>query len=81
VTIGHSSENNSDGRENKENKNLSKDSNLEIFFEPLTKRIGHLVKSDKLLDPQHLSVVASRAGVKPLDNGADVSKDTGVHQR
>ncbi len=55
--------------------------NLEIFFEPLAKRVGHLVKSNKLFDPQHLCVVASRAGVKPLNDGADITEDTGIHQR
>lgn len=58
---------------------MGNENNLKILFKPLTERIGHLVKTNKLLDSQHLRVVTSRSGIQPLDDGADVAKDAGVH--
>ena len=54
---------------------------LEVLLQTLPEGVGYLVKSDELLDPQHLRVVAHGAGVQPLDNGAHVTEDAGVHQR
>lgn len=53
---------------------------LEVLFQPLPQRVGNLMETDEFLDPQHLSVVAGRTRVQPLDDGGDVSKNTGVHE-
>ena len=39
------------------------------------------METDEFLHLLHLGVVARRARVQALDDGADVAKDTGVHQR
>ena len=54
---------------------------LEVFLQPLPQGIGDLMKADKLLDLSHLGVVAGGAGVEALDDGWDVTENTGVHQR
>lgn len=53
---------------------------LEVLLQPLPQRVGDLVEPDELPHAQHLGVVAGRPGVQTLDDGRDVSKDTGVHQ-
>lgn len=53
---------------------------LEVLLQPLPQWVWNLVKAYELLDPQHLSVIAGRTGVQPLDDGRDVSKNTGVHE-
>uniref|UniRef100_A0A3B5A0G4 Secreted protein n=1 Tax=Stegastes partitus TaxID=144197 RepID=A0A3B5A0G4_9TELE len=42
---------------------------LEILLQSLSQASWDLVETDELFDPQHLRVVASRAGVKSLDDG------------
>lgn len=53
---------------------------LEILLQPLPQWIGNLVKADELFDPQHLSMVASRARVQSLNDGRDIPKNTGIHE-
>ena len=53
---------------------------LEVFLEPLAQRVRDLVEADELLHLLHLRVVARGARVEALDDGADVTEDTGVHQ-
>lgn len=53
---------------------------LEVLLQPLSQRVGNLVKADEFFHPQHLSVIASRARVQPLDDGRDVPKNTGIHE-
>lgn len=54
---------------------------LEVLLQPLPQTSGDLMEADELFDPQHLGVVAGRAGVQSLDDGRHVTKDTGVHER
>lgn len=42
---------------------------LEVLLQPLPQWVGDLVEADEFSNPQHLGVVASRAGVQPLDDG------------
>ncbi len=42
---------------------------LEIFLQSLAQRVGDLMEADELSHPQHLSVITSRPGVQPLDDG------------
>ena len=42
---------------------------LEVLLQPLAQGVGDLVEADELFHPQHLRVVACRAGVQPLDDG------------
>lgn len=53
---------------------------LEILLQPLPQGVGNLVKADELFDPQHLSVIASRARVQSLNDGRDIPKNTGIHK-
>lgn len=52
---------------------------LEILLQPLPQWVGNLMKANELLDPQHLSMITGCPGVQPLDDGGDVSKNTGIH--
>ncbi len=52
----------------------------EVLLQPLSQGTRDLVKSDELLDAQHLGVVARGAAVETLDDGAHVTKDAGVHE-
>lgn len=52
---------------------------LEILLKSLPKWVGDLVETDKLSNPQHLSVVTCSAGVQPLDDGRHISKYASVH--
>lgn len=53
---------------------------LEVLLQPLSQASWDLMKTDELFDPQHLGVVAGRAWVQSLDDGRNVTEDTGVHQ-
>ena len=53
---------------------------LKVLLEPLLERVGDLVELVKLPDPLHGRVVAGRPAVQTLDDGGDVTEDTGVHQ-
>ena len=53
---------------------------LEVLFQPLLERIWDLVELVELAHALHCRVVARRARVQPLDDGAHVSKDGGIHQ-
>lgn len=53
---------------------------LEVLLQPLPQWVGNLVKANKLLDPQHLCMVACCTRVQSLDDGRDISKDTGIHE-
>jgi len=53
---------------------------LEVLLEALAERIGNLVEANELLDLLHLGVVARRARVETLNDGAHVAKDARVHQ-
>ena len=52
---------------------------LEILLQPLPQRVGDLVKANELFDLLHLGVIAGGARVEALDDGTDVTKDTGIH--
>ena len=54
---------------------------LEVLFQSLTERVWNLVEADELFDLLHLSMVARRAGVQSLDDGAHITEDAGIHQR
>lgn len=53
---------------------------LEVLLQSLSQRIGNLVESDKLLNPQHVDVIPRGTRVQALDDGGNVTKDTGIHQ-
>lgn len=53
---------------------------LEVLLQSLPQRIGNLVESNKLLNPQHVDVISRGPRVQALDDGGNVTKDTGVHQ-
>lgn len=53
---------------------------LKILLQPLTKRIRDLMESDELSNSKHLRVVSCCTAVKPLNDGRDVTEDTGIHQ-
>ena len=55
--------------------------NLKVFFQSLFEWVRDLVELVELSDALHGRVVARRAAVETLDDGAHVSENTGVHER
>jgi hypothetical protein len=53
---------------------------LEVLFEALSQRIRDLMKSNELFDSMHLRLVASRAAVDTLNDGAHVTEYECVHE-
>ncbi len=53
---------------------------LKVLLQPLFQGIGDLVELVELAHPLHGRMVAGRARVQPLDDGADISENTGVHE-
>ena len=66
------------GKEKKKKWTLS--SNLKVFFQSLFEWVRNLVELVELSDALHGRVVAGRAAVEPLDDGAHVAENTGVHE-
>ena len=54
---------------------------LEVLLQSLAQRVGDLVEADELSHPHHLGVVPRCSRVKALDDGRNVPKDAGIHQR
>ena len=52
---------------------------LEVVLDALAQRVWDLVEANELLDPHDVGVVARRARVEALDDGAHVTEDTRVH--
>ena len=53
---------------------------LEVLLQALAERVRNLVEPDELFDLLHLRVVARRARVQTLNDGAHVAEDARVHQ-
>ena len=53
---------------------------LEVLLHPLSEGVWDLVEAYELLDAYDVCVVAGCARVQALDDGAHVTKDTGIHQ-
>lgn len=54
---------------------------LEVLLQACSKWIWNLMEADELSDLLHLRVVSRRPRVKSLNDGTDVPKYAGVHQR
>ena len=52
---------------------------LEDLLQPQPQREGNFVEANELFHLLHLGVIARRARVEALDDGAHVTEDTRVH--
>lgn len=53
---------------------------LKIFFQALSQRIRNLMEPYEFSHAQHLRMISSCSGVKPLNNSRNVTEDAGVHE-